>query len=287
MLLGISRQVYYRSKRSINLGQERAGKVIHLVNEIRIKMPKIGTRKLYHILQEDLKELSVGRDKLFQILKANRMLIKPSRSYHITTNSHHRFRKHKNIIEKLNIERPEQVWVSDITYIGNRQNPIYLALVTDAYSKKIVGYDVSASLDASGCVRALKSAIKSRNYMDSNLIHHSDRGLQYCSNEYQKILNENNIKTSMTESYDPYANAIAERVNGILKSEFLDCYGYKLSLKLMKKVVQESINIYNQDRPHYSCYMKTPNQMHNQNEIKIRTYKSKNPQEAYASCGFN
>ncbi len=91
----------------------------------------------------------------------------------------------------------------------------------------------------------------------------------------------------MTESYDPYANAIAERVNGILKSEFLDYYGYKLSLKLMRKVVQESINIYNQDRPHYSCYMKTPNQMHNQNEIKIRTYKSKNPQKAIAFCGFN
>jgi transposase InsO family protein len=258
-----------------------------MVDAVRVKMPKIGTRKLYHILHEDLRDLSVGRDKLFQILKANHMLIKPSRSYHVTTNSHHRFRKHKNIIEKLIIERPEQVWVSDITYIGNRQNPIYLALITDAYSKKIVGYDVSASLDASGCVRALKSAIKSRYYLESDLIHHSDRGLQYCSNEYQKILKNNNIKTSMTESYDPYANAIAERVNGILKSEFLDYYGYRLSLKLMKGIVRETIKIYNQDRPHYSCHMKTPNQMHNQNNIKIRTYKSKNPQKSYDFCGFN
>ena len=123
--------------------------------------------------------------------------------------------------------------------------------------------------------------------MDSYLIHHSDRGLQYCSNEYQKILQNNNIETSMTESYDPYANAIAERVNGILKSEFLDCYGYKLPLRLMKKVVCESIKIYNQDRPHYSCYMKTPNQMHNQNDIKIRSYKSKNPQKVITFCGFN
>jgi len=250
-------------------------------------MPKIGTRKLYYLLQEDLSDLSVGRDKLFKILKANHLLIKPSRSYHITTNSYHRFRKHKNIIEKLNIERPEQVWVADITYVGNRQNPIYLALITDAYSKKIVGYDISASLDASGCVRALKSAIKSRDYIRSKLIHHSDRGLQYCSNEYQKILKNSNIKTSMTESYDPYANAIAERVNGILKSEFLDYYGYKLPLELMKKVVDESIKIYNQNRPHYSCYMKTPNQMHNQNDIKIRTYKSKKPQKEISFCGFN
>jgi len=237
-------------------------------------MPKIGARKLHYLLQDDFAELSVGRDKLFTILKANHMLIKPSRSYHMTTNSHHRFRKHKNIIEKLSMEQPEQVWVADITYIGNRQNPIYLALITDAYSKKIVGYDVSASLDASGCVRALKSAIKGRDYVKSKLIHHSDRGLQYCSNEYQKVLNKSNVKTSMTESYDPYANAIAERVNSILKSEFLDYYGYKLSLKLMRKIVGESIKIYNQDRPHYSCYMKTPNQMHCQNNIKIRTYKS-------------
>ena len=258
-----------------------------MVNSIRVKMRKLGTRKLYYKLQDDLSKLSVGRDKLFDILRANNMLIKPTRSYHITTNSHHRFRKHKNIIEELEIKRPEQVWVSDITYIGNRQNPIYLALITDAYSKKIVGYDVSTSLDASGCVRALKSAIKSRDYLESKLIHHSDRGLQYCSNEYQKILNNNGIKTSMTESYDPYANAVAERVNGILKSEFLDYYGYKLPFKLMKKVVWESIKIYNNDRPHYSCYMKTPNQMHGQNDIKIRTYKSKKPQQEISCCGFN
>ena len=221
-------------------------------------MRKLGTRKLYYKLQDDLAKLSVGRDKLFDILRANHMLIKPKRSYHITTDSHHRFRKHKNIIEELEISSPEQIWVSDITYIGNRQNPIYLALITDAYSKKIVGYDVSVSLDASGCIRALKSAIKSRDYLESKLIHHSDRGLQYCSDEYQKILNRNDIKTSMTESYDPYANAVAERVNGILKSEFLDYYGYKLPIELMKKIVLESIKIYNNDKPHYSCYMKAP-----------------------------
>lgn len=285
MLLGVNRQVYYRSKKSVTLRQKTAQRVIELVNKIRIKMPKIGTRKLYYILESQLVELHIGRDKLFAILKANHMLIKPKRSYHITTNSHHRFRKHKNIIEKISIQRPEQVWVSDITYIGNRQNPIYLALITDAYSKKIVGYDTSSSLNASGCVRALKTAIKKRNYFKDGLIHHSDRGLQYCSNEYQKILQKNRIKPSMTETYDPYANAVAERINGILKTEFLDYYGYKLPLKLMKTVVVESIKIYNNDRPHYSCYMKTPNQMHEQKEIKIRTYKSKKPQKEISFCG--
>jgi len=203
------------------------------------------------------------------------LLTKPIRSYHITTNSHRRFRKHKNIIEELNIQRSEQVWVADITYVGSRTNPIYLALITDAYSKKIVGYDVSSSLALSGCVRALKKANKSRIYKNDLLIHHSDRGLQYCSNEYQEVLSKNNIQTSMTESYDPYANAVAERVNGILKAEFLDNYGYKLAINLMKIIIKESIEIYNNERPHYSCYMKTPEQMHQQREIKMRTYKSK------------
>lgn len=132
------------------------GSAIDLVNHIRIQMPKIDTRKLYYLLQTPLKELGVGKDKLFEILKANHMLIKPKRSYHITTNSHHRFRKHKNLIENLNIVRPEQVWVADITYVGNRVNPMYLALITDAYSKKIKGYNLSNSLETSGSIKALK-----------------------------------------------------------------------------------------------------------------------------------
>ena len=250
-------------------------------------MPKIGTRKLYHLLQEELKPLSIGRDKLFDILRANHMLIKPSRSYHVTTNSHHRFRKHKNKIEHLEITRPEQVWVADITYIGNRENPMYLALITDAYSKKIVGYDVSSTLAASGSIRALKRAIRNRTYKDKSLIHHSDRGFQYCSNDYQKILKKRGITPSMTESYDPYANAVAERVNGILKTEFLDYFGYNLPIETMESIVDETIEIYNKERPHYSCYMKTPEEMHKQSDVKIRTYKSKKPQKETSFCGFN
>jgi putative transposase len=136
--------------------------VIDLVQSVRIKMPWIGTRKLYYLLQKDLAKLGIGRDKLFSILNANHLCIYPKRSYQVTTNSHHRFRKHKNLIADLAIIRPEQVWVSDITYIGNRANHTYLCLVTDAYSKKIVGYDLSDGLNAEGAVRALKNGSKTK-----------------------------------------------------------------------------------------------------------------------------
>ncbi|WP_322966427.1 IS3 family transposase, partial [Psychroflexus longus] len=206
-LLGVNRQVYYRSLKIRAYKQSIAQQVIVLVRKIRAVMPRLGTRKLYYLLKSELSMLKVGRDKLFRILKANHMLIKPERSYHITTDSHHRFRKHKNIVSALEINRPEQIWVSDITYVGNRANPSYLALITDAYSKKIMGYNVCNSLAAEGSLRALDMALNTRKYKEEPLIHHSDRGLQYCSNDYQEMLDKNNIKTSMTEKYDPYENA--------------------------------------------------------------------------------
>lgn len=276
-LLGVSRQVYYRRKRAIVKNRLVAEHVVRLVEQVRIKMPRIGTRKLYYLLANELKELKVGRDRLFRILKANHLLIKPRKTYHKTTDSHHRFRKHKNLIEYMEIQRPEQVWVADITYVGNRQNPMYLSLITDAYSKKIVGYDVSNTLAVKASLRALKMALKNRTYPTVNLVHHSDRGLQYCSNHYQSLLNNADVKCSMTESYDPYQNAVAERVNGILKDEFLENTD-KLPLKHMKQVVKESIHIYNNERPHLSCRMLTPRQMHQQNEVKIKTYKNKTNQ---------
>ncbi|MCF6181636.1 MAG: DDE-type integrase/transposase/recombinase [Lutibacter sp.] len=207
------------------------------------------------------------------------MLIKPKRSYHITPNSHHRFRKHKNRIEYLEIVCPEQVWVADITYVGHRNNPMYLALITDAYSKKIKGYN---SLETTGSLKALKMAIKNRNYPNQELIHHSDKGLQYCSNKYQKVIYKNNIKCSMTESYGPYLNAVAERINGILKQEFL-FNTLNLDLKTMKILVKQSVKICNQNRPHWYCNMLTPNQMHQQKNIKIKTYKTKNLRELQLS----
>lgn len=202
----------------------------------------------------------------------NTILIKQYRSYHITTNSHHRFHKHKNLIENMEITKPEQVWVADITYIGSRNNNQYLALITDAYSKKIVGYDLSNSLDTSGCLRALKMANKKRLYPQKVLIHHSDRGIQYRSDSYQNQIKQYGIITSMTESYDPYANAIAERVNGILKQEFL-LEEINIDISEMKKYVKEVIDCYNDKRLHLSCMYKTSNQTHLQRGIKIKNYK--------------
>ena len=281
-LLGISRQKYYRGVWHETECRERATQAVSMVMDIRERMPRVGTRKLHHMLGRELKGIGVGRDRLFDILRANHMLITPYRSYHVTTNSHHRFRKHKNLVAGLEIVRPEQVWVSDITYIGSRSANMYLSLVTDAYSKKIVGYNLSQSLDTESSLKALRMANASRRYPKETLIHHSDRGIQYCSDAYQRLLRRYGIKTSMTESYDPYANAVAERVNGILKQEFL-LEEMNLPFKLMRKVISECVYIYNNLRPHLSCGYNTPEWMHSQRDVTIKTYKRKPPQENLAA----
>ena len=245
--------------------------------------PRIGTRKLYHMLHDELNSLKVGRDRLFDILRANHMLVTPFRAYHITTNSHHRFKKHRNIIADMEINRPEQVWVSDITYIGQRDNHMYLSLITDAYSKKIMGYDLSSSLSTDGSLRALKMAVSNRSYPKCSLIHHSDRGVQYCSDIYQETLAKYKISTSMTESYDPYANAVAERINGVLKQEFL-LEKYNVNIDVMKDIVKDVVTIYNEHRPHYSCGYLTPEQMHRQSNKKIKTYKKAHTMEPAPLC---
>lgn len=274
-MFGVNRQVYYRKIKRKTHKQHIAQEVVSMVNDIRKIMPRIGTRKLYFLLFDKLELKKIGRDKFFDILRANHLLIQPKRSYHLTTNSHHRFRKHQNWVLDLKINRPEQVWVSDITYIGKRDAPCYLSLVTDAYSKKIMGYYVADNLNTKSSLFALKMALKQRKNKKQTLIHHSDRGLQYCAEEYQKVLCKNKVKCSMTQNSDPYENAVAERINGILKQEFMiDKYNQKK--QIMQKVVKEAIDIYNQFRPHYSNYMLTPNQMHNQNSIQMRTYRTKN-----------
>ncbi|MDI5889471.1 IS3 family transposase [Flavobacterium yafengii] len=274
-MFGIDRQVYYRRIRRKASKQNKAKEVISMVLEIRKVMSRIGTRKLYHLLMNKLQLMKIGRDKFFDILRANHLLIQPKRSYHITTNSHHRFRKHQNRILDLEINRPEQVWVSDITYIGKRDNPCYLSLITDAYSKKIMGYYLADNLNTESSLIALKMALKLRKNKTLSLIHHSDRGLQYCANEYQKELDKSKVLCSMTQNSDPYENAVAERINGILKQEFM-IDKYNQDLDIMKCIVKEAINTYNQQRPYCSNYMLTPDQMHLQNQIKMKTYKTKN-----------
>uniref|UniRef100_UPI0026053006 IS3 family transposase n=1 Tax=uncultured Maribacter sp. TaxID=431308 RepID=UPI0026053006 len=192
--------------------------------------------------------------------KAESMLIKPRKNYTKTTNSKHWLRKHPNLMKGITPIRPEQYFVSDITYIKSRERTHYLSLVTDAFSRKIMGYHLSDDMSAENVVRAMKMAVKKR-VTTTKLIHHSDRGLQYCSSLYQMELEKNNTIPSMTDGYDCYQNALAERINGILKGEFLihKCN----TAKDLKKLIEESIVTYNNKRPHLSLNYKTPNFIHN------------------------
>lgn len=281
-MFGIDRQVYYRSINRFKKRRSIAERVLAMVCRERQQQPRLGTRKLYHILKAELNILRIGRDKFFDILRSNHLLIIPKRSYHITTWSHHRFRKHANLIKEMEVTAPEQVWVSDITYIGKREKPCYLSLVTDAYSKKIVGFNVSDSLATAGSLSALKMALKGRVYKQRQLIHHSDRGLQYCSDEYQHLLRRGKMQCSMTQNSDPYENAVAERINGILKQEFM-IDNLHLALPVMQQIVKEVIDTYNNKRPHWSNHMLTPDQMHQQCIVKMRTYKQKNSSSLIAT----
>lgn len=224
-------------------------------------MPRLGTRKLYHLLQPKLTErnIKLGRDGLFQYLRDEGLLVKPKRSYTKTTYSRHWMKKHPNLFSDMVVERPEQAFVSDITYVESHEGVHYLSLVTDACSRKIMGYELSNAMKASDTVKALQRAAASR-VTRAPLIHHSDRGSQYCSALYQEELNKQGIRPSMTDGYDCYQNALADRVNGILKQEFL-LYRCK-TFEDLKRLVAESIDAYNCLRPHLSLGMKTPEEVH-------------------------
>lgn len=212
------------------------------------------------MLKKDLKKLNykIGRDKFFDILRENSLLIVRKRRYVKTTNSQHRFMVYNNLIKNLGIERINQVFVCDITYLRTERGFIYLALVTDLYSRKIVGYMVSESLSTEITIAALKMALRSVSEPES-LIHHSDRGFQYCSGKYTEILKSKGIKISMGERGNPYENAVAERVNGILKEEFLLDQTFR-TIKDARIAVKESIQIYNEERPHMSIDYMTPSE---------------------------
>lgn len=262
---GISRQAYYKQNQALIAKAATANAVVQLVRNQRIKLPKLGTRKLYYVLTPYLKQMQIklGRDGLFDVLRGANMLIVPKRSYHKTTNSHHRFRKHPNLLkagdDQVIATGSEQVWVADITYIPTREQTVYLSLVTDAYSRKIVGYYVHNSLLTDQVAKALSLAIKGRQ-TEQQLVHHSDRGIQYCSNDYQSIHVIEGITCSMTDGYDCYQNALAERVNGILKQEFL--LDLPKDLEQARMIIAESIEAYNSLRPHLSLEYKTPDAVH-------------------------
>jgi transposase InsO family protein len=223
----------------------------------------MGGRKMYFMIKEDMERtgIKMGRDALFSLLASEHLLVHPRKRKYITTNSKHWYKKYPNLIKNIIPERPNQIWVSDITYIKTKNEFIYLFLITDAYSKKILGYRLAKNLDSIHAVNSLQDALKKTCQPVSGLIHHSDRGIQYCSKEYTDLLKGNDILISMTENGDPLENPIAERVNGILKDEYLfnklNSYNY-----LDYRQVSNAINKYNTLRPHLSCEMLTPEQAH-------------------------
>ena len=267
-LFGISRQAIYQSRNRLTKREQKLLKVKHLVVTTRMKMPRLGARKLYYLVKEQLLELNIklGRDALFDYLRRENLLIFPKKNYIKTTNSKHWMRKHPNLLKDKVINGPEQVFVSDITYIKSKERTHYLSLVTDAYSRKIMGHKFSDDMRAEHMVDAFKNAVGNRK-LDTPVIHHSDRGLQYCSEEFQNVLKQNNGIASMTDGYDCYQNALAERMNGILKQEFLihKCNNGKE----LSKLINQSIDVYNQNRPHLSLKMKTPNFVHEKTEEDI------------------
>jgi putative transposase len=276
-LLGYSRQAYYQRLQESEKESLEAELVVQEVMRLRQSQKRVGGRKLLFMLGTFLKQhrLRIGRDRLFDILRQNGLLNRKRRSRKPrTTWSNHWFRKHPNLIQEFTPNAAGQLWVSDITYIHIGQDNGYLSLITDAYSRKIVGYCLSGDLTAIGCVSALKMALDDDSEKDK-LIHHSDRGSQYCCAEYVAILENHNIRISMTQSGNPLHNAIAERVNGILKTELLES-NYN-SFEEASNSIDRTIAIYNNQRLHSSIDMLTPNQAHHLEGIIKRRWKSYYP----------
>jgi putative transposase len=244
---------------------EQELQVKQLIDKERKVLSRVGGKKLHHLIKDSLeaREIKFGRDKVFSLLRKYHILILPKRRYIQTTMSKHWLRKYPNLVKDLVVSRPDEVWVSDITYLKTDEGNCYLNLVTDAYSRKIMGYAVADNMEAAQMKRALQMAVKNKETVNGELIHHSDRGLQYCSAEYVSIAEGNKIKMSMTENSDPYENALAERMNRTLKEEF--GLGNVLKSKIHAELlVNEAVNLYNNYRPHLSLQMKTPQSVYKQ-----------------------
>jgi putative transposase len=277
-LFGVTRQAYYEAINHATKTSIAHMIVLTLVKETRSDMPLLGTRKALFLLSpEFLKHgIKMGRDQLFDLLRFHGLLIRCRKRMVQTTNSNHWLKRYPNLIKQMCITDPEQLWVSDITYIRTLQGFSYLSLITDAYSRKIVGFSLHPTLEAIGCIKALKMAIASRKHeLPFCLVHHSDRGIQYCCTDYVEILKEERISISMTQSGSPYDNALAERVNGIIKNEFYPKRVYQ-NHKEAEKALSRIITIYNSKRPHSSVNYLTPDQAHNEMGILKKQWKHYN-----------
>jgi transposase InsO family protein len=258
----ISRAGYYKERKEEVRRAVSRSLIVDMIAEERRHQPRIGVRKLYHIYGEAIHGICprLGRDKLFALLRSEGLLVPRKRSCTRTTNSYHRFRRHKNLLKEVRVTAPNQAWVSDITYIRLRDGFAYLSLLTDYYSRKVVGWRLSNSLGLEGSMQALKMALSSCSRTEG-LIHHSDRGIQYCSDPYTLLLQKREIRISMTEENHCYENALAERVNGILKDEYSLDATFADSVQA-QRACKEAIELYNTRRPHWRLGFKTPEEVH-------------------------
>jgi len=275
-LFGKTRHAYYDHQWRVQDQGLKDDIVLQNVLEIREKLPGSGTLKLHEMLKKPLEghHISIGRDYLFDLMREHHLGIRRRKRKAITTDSRHWMHTYDNLIKEMAVNRPEQLWVSDITYIRMINQWGYLSLITDAYSKKIMGYCFRKDLSAKGCIDALQMAMNARQYLQQKLIHHSDRGSQYCSGAYVNLLVKNGIAISMTENGDPYENAIAERVNGIIKTEFNLHFSAEGFAETTAKI-QRAIKAYNELRPHASCDYLTPEQAHLQTGPLKKRWKNK------------
>ena len=277
-LFGKTRQAFYDHEHRSGDEQLHEALIIDRVKKIRRDMEGIGGRQLYQMLKAEFTRhgVVIGRDRFYELLRKHRLLIKQRKRYVVTTDSDHPYFKWPDRTRELKLTSIEELWVSDITYLSTKNGFVYLSLITDAYSRKITGYHLSQHLKAQGCIAALHKAIRS--LMDErgnrNLIHHSDRGIQYCCQSYVTILQKNNIQISMTQTGSPYDNAIAERVNGILKNQL----GFNRVFNDYTTAVAavcKAIDTYNRLRPHMSIGNLTPEQAHKTTQTLIRKWKKK------------
>jgi len=261
-LFGYTRQAWYDTKKRQSDTQLSEVLILTEAKEIRADHKKMGCEKIHHKLKPFLAEhkLKMGRDKIYDLLQEHGLQARYNKRKARTTNSNHLFKRYPNLVRDIELSSSGKLWVSDITYIRTIYGFVYLSLITDAYSKKIVGWSLWPDLSSAGALNALKMAIKCEQVTDK-LTHHSDRGIQYCCYDYVNYLKGSNIQISMTENGDPYENAVAERVNGILKAEY-DLYDTFSDYNTAQEAVKIAIDKYNNHRPHRSCDMLTPVQAH-------------------------
>lgn len=279
-LLGYAKCTFFKVRNNRIAKEKESARIeayiLEKVRIIRAEMPRLGGKKLYYLINKDpnRKNYKFGERKFFNILRAHKLLIVRKKRRIITTDSKLWKGHYPDLVKELVPTRPEQVWVSDITYFRIKDGFIYGHLITDGYSKKLVGFEISDNMKVVSTLLALKKAVKNRVY-DKELIHHSDRGFQYLSRTYTTFLKKHKIRISVTQDGSPYDNAVAERINGILKEEFAFGVVFE-NLEQAKDLIEKVASIYNEKRPHISNHYLTPNEMHQQSKLKIKTWKRDN-----------